>query len=328
MSSLTLNVSKQALNANMKAQAIKHSTKQTQVTRDIKEHLLNGAQVDFVNNGKTVNGQPEMVYVIDGVNDLEISTKGYIIDKGEVKYPKLSNNTVYIGRRDEWDAINISLKSLITMLNGYIPKGGLVLDVIDQDKGYAKGNLKLVNKFTHEEESFDALQKIADFRSNLPIQASDTKGISTDTLLCKTLYTRKETVQEYVTEDGAVFPTREIAELHQKNVDDGKLMAQVVLDYNLGYVVAEKVYKEKVVYQKNRPYENFVDVMENNNGIVERASKEVVKFNEFSIGGDPKFAYLFNGKSYTQEQADEIVGMLQMAQDVYANLEQMSKHTA
>ena len=325
MSNLTLNVSKQAL--NMKAQSPKVAAKQSQVTRDIKEHLLNGAQVDFLHNGKTVNGQPEMVYVIDGVNDLEISTKGYIIDKGEVKYPKLSNNTVYIGRRDEWDAINISLKSLITMLNGYIPKGGLVLDVIDQDKGYARGNLKLVNKFTHEEESFDALQKIEDFRANLPAQAYDTKEF-TDTLLGKTLYTRKETVKEYVTEDGAVFPTREIAELHQKNVDDGKLMAQVVLDYNLGYIVAEKVYKEKVIYQKNRPYENFVDVMENNNGIVERASKEVVKFNEFSIGGDPKFAYLFNGKSYTQEQADEIVGMLQMAQDVYANLEQMSKHTA
>lgn len=324
MSNLTLNVSKQAL--NMKAQASKVVDKQPQVTRDIKEHLLNGAQVDFLNNGKTVNGKPEMVYVIDGVNDLEISTKGYIIDKGEVKYPKLSNNTVYIGRRDEWDAINISLKSLITMLNGHIPKGGLVLDVIDQDKGYARGNLKLVNKFTHEEESFDALQKIEDFRA-LHVQSSDNKEF-TDTLLGKTLYTRKETVQEYVTEDGAVFPTREIAELHQKNVDDGKLMAQVVLDYNLGYVVAEKVYKEKVVYQKNRPYENFVDVIENNNGIVERASKEVVKFNEFSIGGDPKFAYLFNGKSYTQEQADEIVGMLQMAQDVYANLEQMSKHTA
>ena len=328
MSNLTLNVSKQAL--NMKAQASKVVSKQAQVTRDIKEHLLNGAQVDFVNNGKTVNGQPEMVYVIDGVNDLEISTKGYIIDKGEVKYPKLSNNTVYIGRRDEWDAINISLKSLITMLNGYIPKGGLVLDVVDQDKGYARGNLKLVNKFTHEEESFDALHKISELPkggNQLTLEESDTKEV-TDTLLGKTLYTRKETVQEYVTEDGAVFPTREIAELHQKNVDDGKLMAQVVLDYNLGYVVAEKVYKEKVVYQKNRPYENFVDVIENNNGIVERASEEVVKFNEFSIGGDPKFAYLFNGKSYTQEQADEIVGMLQMAQDVYANLEQMSKHTA
>ena len=32
-------------------------------------------------------------------------------------------------------------------------------------------------------------------------------------------------------------------------------------------------------------------------------------------------------KSYTQEQADEIVGMLSLAQDVYLQLEMLSKQT-
>lgn len=289
-----------------------NTTMNKTTTKNLRDLLLEGAAVKFGSNGK------EDVYTVDGVKGLEISSKGYIIDRGVVKHPKLSNDTVYIGRRENVEALNIAFRTLITLLNGYIPRGGFVVEQKDKSLGWTPSNIILVDKFGKKEASFDLLDKIGTEKHELDLQFSEE-------LDNELLYTRKEQVMEYVTEDGAVFPTRELAEWHQNNVTEAKSLAQVVLDYNGGYVIAEKVYQEKVIYNKERPYKNFRDVMDNESGIVERKSKEVVKFNTFEIGGEPKFAYLFGGKSYTQETADEIVAMLSLAREVYENLEGLSK---
>lgn len=298
-------------------------------TKDIKQFLMSGeATVDFLNNGK------DMVYRIEGVNDLDIAAQGFIIDRGEVKYPKLSNDTVYIGSREGWSSTNISFKTLICLLNGYLPKGGQVLSLKDNKFGYAPHNLVLRNKFTDEISPIDILEKVGSVQKeseNVDVVSDEDEVIDTvvdaDKIGDFTMYTKKEVVKEYVTEDGAVFPTKELAEWHQENVSEAKNLAQVVLDYNGGYQLAEKVFQEKVKYNKAKPYEHFRDVMDANDGVVERDSKEVVKFNPFTLGGDPKFAYLFSNKSYTQEKADEIIDMLKHAQEVYEHLEKLSKET-
>lgn len=300
MSNTTLN----ALNKNNTASATD--------LKNIKSYLIRGAFVDFASDGS------EMVYTINGVDDLKISENGYVIDKGVIKHPKDSNNTVYIGRREGWDAINISYNTLITLLNGYIPRGGLVIDKRDELKGWSPDNIMLVNKFTKEPESFSELSKVG-------IIEDEVKEPQLELFNSEELYSRKETISEFVTEDFAVFPTRELAEWHQNTLTEAKSLAQVVLDYNGGYGIAEKVYQEKVVYNKQRPYENFRDVMDNNAGIVERKSKEVVKFNSFTIGGEPKFAYLFSEKSYNQDVADEIVRGLSQAREIFEKLEGLSK---
>lgn len=282
--------------------------------KNLRDLLLEGAKVHFGSNGT------ELVYTVEGVKGLEISAKGYIIDKGVVKHPKPSNDTVYIGRRDGCEALNIAFKTLVTMLNGYLPRGGVVIARKEDSLGWTPNNIILVDKFTRKETSFDLLSKIGEVKLELDFKQDDS-------ITGEDLYTRKEQVMEYITEDGAAFPTRELAEWHQANVTEAKGLAQVVLDYNGGYVIAEKVYQEKVVYNKERPYKNFRDVMDNDKGIVERKSKEVVKFNKFAIGGDPKFAYLFSDKSYSQEKADEIVAMLSLAREVYENLDGLSKQT-
>lgn len=51
------------------------------------------------------------------------------------------------------------------------------------------------------------------------------------------------------------------------------------------------------------------------------------EISEFALGKYPHLAHLFSDKSYTQEQADEIVGMLSLAQDVHLQLEMLSKQT-
>lgn len=299
----------------------KATTQASNVTQDIKDLLMSGkANVEFINH------DGDMVYTIEGVDDLYISAQGYILDKGVRKYPKLSNDTIYIGARKRFNALNISFKSLITLLNGKIPKGGLVLGVKDPSIGYAPHNLQLMNKFNKDVEEFSILEDVGtqpeqnvEANHQLPLVESETL------LNAEDLYTVKDTSMEYVTEDGAVFPTKEIADWHQENVSEAKGLAQVVLDYNGGYQLAEKVYQEKVKYNKARPYEHFKDVIENDSGVIERKSKEVVKFKSFQLGGLPHWAHLFSDKQYTEEKAKEIVGMLSLAQEVYENLEKLSK---
>ena len=287
--------------------------------KSIREHLLAGAKVSFGTNGS------ENVYTIEGVRGLEISERGYIIDRDVIKYPKPSNDTVYIGRRTGWESLNIAFRTLITLLNGYIPHGGLVIEYIDKDKGWRPDNLIVVDKFSKKQSTFNMLERISE--QEVKVAPTVDRDVSDD-LKGADLYSQKEQVDEYVTEDFAIFPTMELAKWHQDAVYEAKNYAQIVLDHNGGYALAEKIYREKVVYNKDKPYENFRDVMDNNKGIVIRKSKELVKFKDFKIGEDPKFAYLFSGKTYAAEVAEEIVSMLTMARDVYESLHGLSMQTS
>ena len=101
----------------------------------------------------------------------------------------------------------------------------------------------------------------------------------------KQFYTVYEAKNEHITEDGAVFPTLELAQWHQEKVSKGKGNAQVVLDYNGGYVLAEQIYLQEVVYNKATPYTNFVDVLNNNQGIVSNVQEEHYKFDKLEGEG-------------------------------------------
>ena len=98
--------------------------------------------------------------------------------------------------------------------------------------------------------------------------------------LGKQFYTVYEAKNEHTTEDGAVFPTKELAEWHQTNVSKGKGNAQVVLDYNGGFVLAEQIYLQEVVYNKAKPYLHFTDVLNNNKGVVSNVQEEHCKFDK------------------------------------------------
>lgn len=98
-------------------------------------------------------------------------------------------------------------------------------------------------------------------------------------------YTLHEAKNEHITEDGAIFPTKELAEWHQTKVSKGKGNAQVVLDYNGGYVLAEQIYLQEVVYNKSKPYTNFIDVLNNNQGIVSVVQEEHCVFDKIDVEG-------------------------------------------
>ena len=291
---------------------------------DVKSHLLAGAKVDFAHNGS------EFVYTIEGVRGLEVSPKGYIIDKGDVKYPKQSNDTVYITARKDFAAVNIAYKSLILLLNGFVPKGGLIVDLKDEAKGYRPDNLVIKSKFSKAELSFDTLERIEGVN---PVKV---KAVSVPTLeedVDKTViepasvYTQKATILEYVAEDGKAFETVEAAAMHQVQVALAKDVAMTVLEYKKElYGVAEQAYLRVIKYDGDKkPYVNFRDVMDNNEGVQERTAKEVVQFKKFAKGQEPIFAHLFSNKNYTQDTANEILEYLALAQDIRVHLEMLSK---
>lgn len=106
----------------------------------------------------------------------------------------------------------------------------------------------------------------------------------------------------WVTEDFAEFPTKELADWHQNTVDKGKNNASIVLSYNGGYALAQEIYSQDVIYRGEKPYQHFVDVMNNNNGVVEKKSETYCKFDKEglrSFGVDPE-------KKYTIAQAGKI----------------------
>lgn len=96
------------------------------------------------------------------------------------------------------------------------------------------------------------------------------KGSVTIDTLIELGFVKKNTKPErFVTEDGAEFPTKYLADWHQEKVDKGKTNAEIVLSYKGGWSLAEKIYLQEVNYGDNpKPYENFRDIFDQDLGVV------------------------------------------------------------
>lgn len=130
----------------------------------------------------------------------------------------------------------------------------------------------------------------------------------------------------YVTEDGAKFPTKDLAEWHQEKVTKGKSNAQIALDYNGGYVMAEQLLLNEVVYNCPKPYEHFKDVMDNNNGVQEVVgeSKCVFDFSNLDSGLVTNFLRIPFGKTYTCSE-DEAKVLQKILQDTQESFDKFNK---
>ena len=152
---------------------------------------------------------------------------------------------------------------------------GSLFSKLDETQDYSEENYEIVCN-TGAKVSRGDLLKVLSGQEVLGLKCND---------LSKQFYTVYEAKNEHITEDGAVFPTLELAQWHQEKVSKGKGNAQVVLDYNGGYVLAEQIYLQEVVYNKATPYTNFVDVLNNNQGIVSNVQEEHYKFDKLEGEG-------------------------------------------
>ena len=200
----------------------------------------------------------------------------------------------------------------------------------DESKGYSKGNIAILHPNTARMVNGEKLS--SDFLNSDWFVKDSTNTTIESVTIAQQFYTVYEAKNEHTTEDGAVFPTKELAEWHQEKVSKGKGNAQVVLDYNGGYVLAEQIYLQEVVYNKAKPYTNFIDVLNNNQGIVSVVQDEHCKFDKLDNehGLSPVQLNLFGlGKvinlPYTKVQADKINTSLNKYSEAFSKLEDEHK---
>lgn len=139
------------------------------------------------------------------------------------------------------------------------------MKVVDSSKPYSEDNIFLLERYS--KKVFNVSDK--------PKQEVVLREVKKELMQYYTYYQAKE---EYITEDGGVFPSMQLAEWHQDKVSKGKGNAQVVLDFNGGWVLAEQIFLQEVIYRCDKPYEHFKNVMENNKGIISNVQKEECVF--------------------------------------------------
>ena len=182
---------------------------------------------------------------------------------------------------------------------------------LDETQDYSEENYQIVCNTGAKVSKGDIL-KVLSGQDVVDLKANDSG---------KQYYTVYEAKNEHTTEDGAVFPTKELAEWHQTKVTKGKGNAQVVLDYNGGFVLAEQIYLQEVVYNKAKPYINFINVLNNNQGIVSVVQEEHCKFdkldNEHGFRSEMCFMTLRKQlpEQVSKHQAQKIQGALERYSD-------------
>ena len=217
--------------------------------------------------------------------NVKITSNGIVIGKKGLKVP-CSNGAYSVGLKKpdgKWKSWAAVFSSLYSRMVLGLKLQGSTLILKDLSKGYVDGNVSIVSLTevsqckTGKMYGHTVKKGSLDTPKELPTKKEDIEKLIG---AHKQYYTLYEAKNEHTTEDGAVFPTKELAEWHQTKVTKGKGNAQVVLDYNGGYVLAEQIYLQEVVYNKAKPYTNFIDVLNNNQGIVSVVQEEHCVFDK------------------------------------------------
>ena len=248
--------------------------------------------LDFINKSETV-----VEVVKDGVKvwsnpniSVSIDSLGRVFDEDGKVLAKNRSNTYSVrintgNKNIGWTASYPSLFSRIVL---GIKLSTRTLRLKDESKGWVEDNVDAVSihgmgargGVAETKIDIDTLEKVASEKI-----ISDNVEVSKDTDNTSVGYYKViNAKEEYLTEDGGVFPTKELAEWHQEKVSKGKGNAQVVLDYNGGWVLAEHIYLQEVVYRCPKPYKNFKDVMDNVSGVLTKSQKERCVFSNIDAG--------------------------------------------
>ena len=272
--------------------------------------------------------------------DVQITSEGKVLKDGELIQPKAARYKPYpicVKCDGKWRAYSAGFNSLYSRMVLGVKLGTKTIKLKDSTKGYLEGNIEVVTlHYNARTKGVDT--KVHKELSNIKPKAQETlmKDLLDEQIKTqaeqKVFYTVYEAKNEHTTEDGAVFPTKELAEWHQTKVTKGKGNAQVVLDYNGGFVLAEQIYLQEVVYNKAKPYTNFIDVLNNNQGIVSVVQEEHCKFDKLDNehGLSTVQLNLFGlGKttnlSCTKLQAEKINTSLNKYSEAFSKLEDEHK---
>ena len=242
--------------------------------------------------------------------DVKINSKGKVISlkTGEEKPRTNIGHSFRVMNGKISKSTQASFESLFCrVVLGKKLKGSLFYK-LDETQDYSEENYEIVCN-TGALVSRGSLLKVLPRQEVLGLKCND---------LSKQFYTVYEAKNEHITEDGAVFPTLELAQWHQEKVSKGKGNAQVVLDYNGGFVLAEQIYFQEVIYNKEKPYTNFVDVLNNNQGVVSNVQEEHCKFDKIDGEGFEMLTNFKMGGVYNLTTSRFKAVKIQEALELYA----------
>ena len=295
--------------------------------------------LDLINHKlttSTTNKNGVITWSNPAVN-VQINSKGQVFKYGELyegfskvdeRVIKYSLTTLSEGRPFY---AHTSFNSIFSRMVLGVKLGAKTLRLKDTKLGYTKDNVSFVSCSQGAKRGTPVKQQTMNKAQEkvTRVKTPTQEDVATPMDLpkpCKGIgqnqfYTLYEAKNEHTTEDGAVFPTKELAEWHQEKVSKGKGNAQVVLDYNGGYVLAEQIYFQEVVYNRTKPYTNFIDVLNNNQGIVSVVQEEHCKFdkldNEHGFRSEICFMTLRKQlpEQVSKHQAQKIQGALERYSD-------------
>lgn len=198
-------------------------------------------------------------------------------------------------------ATSTTFKGLfVRVVFGKKPVSSKCVVMADVKKGYTKENcsIHLRSDLTLEQQNQVVIKKqkneALSFLNNVPLEELVDKGPMWKSIT--------DTNKKFICEDGMTFTDEVKAQEHQDNVTKGKVSAQLVLDHNGGWVLAEIMYGQEVTYAKGtKPYIDFVWVMNNNMGM--KTSNE----EKFYLNRDwlefRKFGSYFSSLTFSKKKA-------------------------
>lgn len=199
----------------------------------------------------TENFDPNKTKIVTDENGTFISNEGITVDvniDNGCAYNKdterfLSGTTVYVKYMEDGAVVakSITIKRLIAMLYGIELEAQGVITLKDESLGYRKENLIITSLSDHMRKSNRAERKL------------------------KPIFDK---VMTYMTEDFKKFDKKDDALEHQLKIDHAKEISQLVINGKCGYELAEQVFLKTLnISRKDVGYKNFIDMLNNNNGI-------------------------------------------------------------
>ena len=197
---------------------------------------------------------------------------------------------------------------------------GKTLKKIDEAGEFLPENIKIVSVSALRFGKSDYEQVVVE-----PVEVPKTQEKPQEE--SQTFLTEHTSETKFITEDFAEFPTLDLANWHQSNIDKGKTNAEIVMKYNGGWACAEEVYLQSVSYRDGKPYEHFRYVMENNNGVQEFNGESTYSFKDMPylgiLGGVAKAELL--QKRFKKEDADLLFDTIQSANVLVRKAIEVSK---
>lgn len=253
-------------------------------------------------NGITIYQNPALMY--------DLYSDGRIYSHKSKKFmQKTANGTFSVSySKGSGTVQGAKFESLICHFLGIKRSKRSHVKLIDERMGFIPGNISVV--------SIDPVRKAKESTDNAATE-SDLKTISPalheaeTSIICINGYRLKSTQANlmYITEDVQTFDNLFDANSHQMIVDKGKEAAQLVLNSNSGFILAEQIFDTHV---KNitKKYKNFKDVIENNKGVQEIGKSDTFKF--IDQPGLGEFKKEIIGNEFTYDQAEKLANLLKV----------------